>query len=797
MKRILTVIGFILLSVVVVNAKGVEKGDNDYQTKKRPAVGLVLAGGGAKGAAHIGVIKLIEEVGIPIDYVAGTSMGSIIGGMYALGYTSAEMDSIISNMDWEIYMSNKVNRREVSYEHKTLDSKYLLDIPFDIPNKINDRLKKGMAEENMEDVSLMGQRSFVNSLPGGYINGNNIFNMFNSLAVGYQDSLDFDDLPIPYACVSTNVLDGTQKVHTCGSLPMAMRASMAIPGVFTPVAEGNEVLVDGGMLNNFPVDVCKAMGADIIIGVNLSGGLTSDKEKLQALPGLLGQLFTIVTSNQVQEHAKMCDIYLNPSLKKEGYGTMSFDKKSIREITEIGYQTALAQKGEFEQLKKELEAYGQDMTQQYQAPKAVNLVTEKIQIGNVVWTGVNEEDVPWLIRKSRMDITKPLSKADIDRLVAVFYGTKVFSKITYYVRKCGQDGSKYELEFVFKLNEPNSFMLGFRFDSYETAALGFRVALNEQRLRGFKASVSTKLSYNPWVRVTGSYAFGAWPNLNIEYYLKNNDIDIYAHGEQFANIRSNRQDVRIYLSQFYSKSIGAGAGLDFQMYRTPKFLSYTDEASVAFAPVNTLGAYAYFDWDTRDKDVFTNQGVDLNLYGVWNFYQFGNSVVDFNQPKKLKLGQAYGSVVSYIPLGKRFNISPQAYAGFVFAKDAYYYNGKQPIYDYFANFIGGGNMAGRHFQQELPFVGVNKVEYVYNNVIILRLDLRCMVFKDFYLTAMTNYLHDATDFRHFFKEGYSDNIWGVGMQAGYDSAIGPISVDVHWADHTNKVGVFFNLGYYF
>ena len=414
----------------------------------------------------------------------------------------------------------------------------------------------------------------------------------------------------------------------------------------------------------------------------------------------------------------------------------------------------------------------------------------------MVWNGVRVEDVPWLEKKSRLDLSSPMTKNDIDKAVSFFYGTKAFSNITYYVRKMEGDDTGYQLEFVFKLNEPNSFKLGFRFDSYETAALGFRFAMNEHRLRGFKASLSTKLSYNPWVKVSASYAAGVWPNVNVEYYFKENDIDINENGNQFVNIRSNRQDVRVFISQFYSKNIGAGGGIDFQMYRTPKYLSLTDVGQVAFAPVNTLGAFVYFDYDTRDRDIFPNRGVDLNLHGVWNFYQFGNSVVDFDQPKKLKLGQAYGSLVSYIPIGRRFNLIPQAYAGMVFAKDAYYHDDR-PIYDYFANFIGGGQMQGRHFEQELPFVGINKVEYVYNNVVILRLDFRWEVFDKFYLTAMSNYLHDANELKHFFQPDYTDNVWGFGVQSGYQSAIGPVSLDLHWASHTKKMGAFLNIGYYF
>lgn len=147
-KRFLLLIA--LLAGMTCDSFAVETQNDNASEKGRPKVGLVLAGGGAKGAAHIGVIKFIEEVGIPVDYIAGTSMGSIIGGLYALGYSSAEMDSIISNMDWSLYMSNKMDRREVTYDQKALSSQFLVEIPFDIPNNIDKKMKMGLSNEGSE-----------------------------------------------------------------------------------------------------------------------------------------------------------------------------------------------------------------------------------------------------------------------------------------------------------------------------------------------------------------------------------------------------------------------------------------------------------------------------------------------------------------------------------------------------------------------------------------------------------------------------------------------------------------------
>lgn len=219
-----------------------------YSQEQRKKVGVVLSGGGAKGMAHIKALKVIEEAGIPIDYIAGTSMGAIVGGLYAIGYTPEQLDSMVRKQNWTFLLSDRIKRSAMSLTDRERSEKFIVSIPF---------------TKSPKDAASSG----------GIIKGQNLANLFSDLTMGYHDSINFDKLPIPFACVAANVVNGEQIIFHNGILSTAMRASMAIPGVFTPVRQDSMVLVDGGIVNNYPADVVKAMGADVIIGVDVQNAL--------------------------------------------------------------------------------------------------------------------------------------------------------------------------------------------------------------------------------------------------------------------------------------------------------------------------------------------------------------------------------------------------------------------------------------------------------------------------------------------------------------------------------------------
>lgn len=258
-----------------------------YSQEQRKKVGVVLSGGGAKGVAHIKALKVIEEAGIPIDYIVGTSMGSIVGGLYAIGYTPEQLDSMVRKQDWTFLLSDRIKRSAMSLTERERSAKYIVSLPFTKNPKA--------------------------AMSGGIIKGQNLANLFSDLTMGYHDSINFNKLPIPFACVSANVVNGDQIIFHDGVLSTAMRASMAIPGVFTPVRKDSMVLVDGGIVNNYPADVAKAMGADIIIGVDVQNALKS-ADKLNSAPDILGQIVDLTCQTNHEKNVELTDTYIRSDI---------------------------------------------------------------------------------------------------------------------------------------------------------------------------------------------------------------------------------------------------------------------------------------------------------------------------------------------------------------------------------------------------------------------------------------------------------------------------------------------------
>ena len=405
--------------------------DTTY-VKPRPKVGLVLSGGGAKGAAHIGVLKYIEEAGIPIDYIAGTSMGSIIGGLYALGYSSNEILDIISAVDWKRLLSNQVDRKKISYTRKQESRTQTVRVPFAL----------GTDKEEIQT------RSFKNSLPTGIVSGDNVINLFNSLSVGYSDPIDFNDLPTPFLCIATNMMNGKADVLNKGIFSKSLRASMAIPIFFDPVKIDDILYADGGLVNNFPAEQCRAMGADYVIGVSMSSGLENDSQKLSSVFSQVSQLKVIITDKEFDNYHKMCDIFINPDLK--GVGMMSFDAESVAKMTDSGYDAALKQEENFKALKEQILSGTIPQTKDARTTKkAVNILQNKVKISGIEMLGINKDIENWARRKCTVNIGDHISKEDIDKSVSIYYGTGSFESITYTLHEDTAAENEYILRFNF------------------------------------------------------------------------------------------------------------------------------------------------------------------------------------------------------------------------------------------------------------------------------------------------------------------------------------------------------------
>jgi len=291
-RIILVFILFLLNPFVTQAQEKSEKAD-------RPKIALVLSGGGAKGFAHIGVLKVLEKEGIPIDMIVGTSIGSLVGGIYSLGYNASELEVLVKSLNWERVLTDDVSRINLSNHDQLLKQRYIFSLPINGSKKL--------------------------SLPQGIIKGQNVLNLFCDLSGNVPIDADFSKFPIPFACVATNLETGEELVLNNGSLPTAMFSSMAIPVAFQSYDREGHLLVDGGIVNNFPTDVAKRMGADIIIGVDIRND-SFDTKKLKSLNNVLGQLINFFDQEKQSANKSYCDLIITPDIT--GYTMSSFNSKA-------------------------------------------------------------------------------------------------------------------------------------------------------------------------------------------------------------------------------------------------------------------------------------------------------------------------------------------------------------------------------------------------------------------------------------------------------------------------------------
>lgn len=792
MRNLFRILGCILLLTIAATAYS----QDTAIVKERPKVGLVLSGGGAKGAAHIGVLKYMEEAGIPIDYIAGTSMGAIVGGMYAIGYSSDEILEIISSIDWDRLISNQVDRQRISYASKIDSRSKLVTVPF----------SAGTDEQELQS------RSFKNSIPKGIVTGDNLINLFNCLSVGYSDPIDFNSLPIPFLCMATNVVSGEADILDKGLFSKSLRASMAIPILFDPVKINNTLYADGGLLNNFPAEQCRAMGADYVIGVSMSPGLEDNPEKLSSVFSQVKQLKMIITDKEFDNYHKMCDIFINPDLK--GVGMLSFNAESVARITESGYEAACSHESEFNSLKASLKLSATKQAENVPAKKkAINILRSKVLISGVEMDGVGKDIEKWMRRKCSVKIGDSVCKDDIDKSVSIYYGTGNYSSITYSLHEDGTSEGGYILKFKFVEKPAHDFGLGFRFDSQDMVSVLLHAGLNTNRMSGFKADVSSKLGGNQWLNAKLSYGHMLYPRINLSYDFRNSELDAYDMDALVMNMKFLQHKLRLFLSENYSRTFSVGAGLEAE-FLTPRKVMYLDYnvSEMDHKQVNTLGAFAYFHYDNLNKASFATRGITGKVNFTWKDIAFNSKSV---------AQMSYGSVVfgieGYVPIIEdRLVLVPQAYGGFLFGSGATngisnswnpIFQGPVPAYASMNNVIGGSEM-GRYIDQQLPFIGVNNISFAFNNVAIARLDIRTRLFKNHYLTVIGNYARSSIDLKNFFRETgvpmwermYSYNAsdwWGAGLRYSIDSKIGPISFDISSSNISKKVNLYFSLGHYF
>lgn len=728
----------------------------------RPKVGVVLGGGGAKGAAHIGVLKYIDEMGIPVDYVAGTSMGSIMAGLYALGYSPDEMAELIAGMNWSEYIGNKIDRTVMSAEVRKRRSTTVLNVPFSL---------KSLTQKN-------SNASFMNELPSAYVNNSSLVNLFNDLCVGYQGETNFNDLPIPFACVATDLVSGEEVVIRSGSVPTAIRASMAIPGVFSPVVIDDKVLVDGGLVNNFPVDVLREMGADIIIGVEVTRNKKVSAEDLKSLPQLMGQLLTNSTSAKRAENRELCDIYIVPDVS--GYGMLSFSASAIDTLVNRGYRKAQEYEDQFAVLKRYIDKEaGHPVTKTLRAPKAKNLEFDSVMIRSIEVVGVSDRQNLWMIRKGHLTPGELYSKKEIEKAINIYRGTGAFDEITYTVREsdsahtedCDLQSEQYDLSINMKPAQPHVFGVGLHYDTDEGTSLLFSLGLNEKKFGGSKFNASAKLSYSPKISLSYTYSRSSLANFNLAFDYRNDHYKMWVLPEKSLNLRYFQRKYTASISQFHMLNLSTSLGVSYMV--TGYDHASMDETSIDTLMYSTskhIVPYVNIEYDNLDDAYFATKGFYARLTSHYYITPGDRSRNVFDVCYAFKWYYSFG--------GGNFTISPQFYGRYT----------KDEIFPCLWNYYGG-EVYGRHFDEQMPFVGSDPLTMGGTNVTVLRCDLRYRFLGKHYVTGIYNIALD-----NFGRYGTEN---GVGLKYSYNSFIGPISLTAQWSDQKKQVSGYLSIGYYF
>ncbi|MBR6016070.1 MAG: patatin-like phospholipase family protein, partial [Prevotella sp.] len=358
MKRSLLIILVAVLMGGTVSAQ-----QDSIGTNSRKKVAVVLSGGGAKGMAHIGVLKVLEKAGIPVDIVTGTSMGSIIGGLYSIGYNANALDSMVRVQDWSYVITDKEDLHRQSLNDIKKQNTYLISTGLTIGK--------------------------LDTSAGGIIKGKNLAELFNQLCTGFADSLDFSrDFPIPFACVATNIIDNSEVVFHSGRLPQAMRASMAIPAAFSPVRIGDKVLVDGGLKNNYPADIAREMGAEIIIGVTVQGA-PKVADDLGRTMSILSQIIDVNCKNKLEENLAMTDLHL--AVDTKGYGSASFSQAAIDTLIRRGEELAMRHWDDIIALKQRI-GIDDSFRPEILHPLRPNVMTEKHRVIGFSFENMTPQD---------------------------------------------------------------------------------------------------------------------------------------------------------------------------------------------------------------------------------------------------------------------------------------------------------------------------------------------------------------------------------------------------------------------
>jgi len=698
--------------------------------------------------AHIGILKAIDSAGLKISYVTGTSMGSIIGSLYAVGYSGDTIEKIARKIDWDLVLSNQSSLRSIRMEEKSEYGKYDLELPW-----VNNWFR----------------------LSTGVLEAQELWLKFSELLFPVYNIKKFDHFAIPFKCLATDISTGEPVVLDSGEIISAIRASMAIPSVFTAVEYNGRKLVDGGIVRNFPVKDVKEMGADIVIGSNVTNGLLTSEKVTNPIQVLL-QIAFFREAEDTKVEVPLADIYVPSELEK--YNMASFSQAD--EIIDAGIELGRKLYPRLKRLADSLNAiYGPEDGIAKKLPPV-----SRVKISSYEVKGLNYTTNDFFLHRMNLLTNHYYTAEDLAGMVRMAFGTRYYSRITYSLQTMPDNSCK----IVFDVTEnPRTFAkIGLHYDQFS----GISAILN----------LTTRDFFTPNSRTLGTI------NIGENFRVRGEHLQYFSRGSRFSftsavqfdqfNITTydQQKEAGIYTQGYlkvdgkfaYSnnKNFSMGPGTRFELVNyNPSITS-----SVAFKGNNNfVTSYLFISHNTLDRPVYPKRGLKIEAEGGLVFTQNPNIKIHTGNTDRdtTVASTPYQRFTfdfeSYAPIGNRYTLLLNAQSGINFNYDKNIMN----------EFSIGGLV--NSFHNQITFAGLREGSYYSPSLATLQAGLRYQLFNSVYLTARTNIL-----FNNFISESYffhnPDFLSGYSLTFTYNFALGPLELSAMYCDQWKKVLGYVNIG---
>ena len=737
-----------LFSVYDIEAQEIQAEKNAKNKRHRPKVGVVLCGGGAKGFAEIPILKALDEAGVPIDYIGGTSIGSIISSLYAVGYDPDVIEELVRKQDWNNVIYDRIPLSYMPIDKKINSRKYLATFPI-----TNGKIK---VKSSMVD--------------GVYVNM-----LLSRLMLPADNIHDYRKLPVPFFCIATDVEHATQYEMTKGNLSRSVRASMSIPFLFRPVSLDGKLLIDGGMVNNFPVRNMKERGVDIIIGVDLEDA-TIPASQIDNSLGLLESLMNLSSLEESLYARSNCDIYIRPNLR--GRSMLSFN--DFDSIIQFGEEAAREFYPQFQKLAgflQEMEPY--EINRPHVQPVDTLYIVE-VQVEGV---SDNHEDV--VANEFGKDFPKKMSLDDIEDVIVKLRASGYYENLWYDIEQTDK-GS------VFKLHceeiADMSTAVAIHYDNnYGIGALVNLTIKNVlERINRATLSVDVNIAENPYLKVNFNKHHRKMFHFGVDLSIYSLNIGQYTDKKltNSYSIQDNKLDIYTLLVPNLKNQFRLGAAADLVHMR-----DFVGENSIESNYNFYSYAYLNYFFDNLDAVKYARHGWRINMMAKMVFFKgvaddFTMSGMNAEAIQSSFIG--YADLLKIIPLGSKSALRFELEGGMKLGV------AEAPL---FYQFFVGGQSHMKYLDNILTFTGLDFTDRIIDHLAVNKIAWQWNFYKSLYSTLHFDYGFMSDTYDSWFQP--DSFVFGYGISLGVDTMIGPIEVSFMGSNINSGMTGFINVGYWF